>query len=165
MVAVVKVRRGLESGRTGQTPAEGEFLYTTDEKKLYIGDGTTAGGNLVTGGTGSAVSGGVATVKATVDLTTASAQDVGNLPADADVLRTYLDIDTPSDTSTTVTVGDATNGLASYMASTENDPELSAMFIADNIVYNGGTLRAIKATVANPGSVGSGTCIVEYRST
>ena len=43
----IRVLRGLESNRSGQTPAEGELLYTTDEKKLYIGDGTTAGGILI----------------------------------------------------------------------------------------------------------------------
>lgn len=45
----LKVRRGLESDRSSITPDEGEFIYTTDEKLLYIGDGVTAGGNLVGG--------------------------------------------------------------------------------------------------------------------
>ena len=43
----LKIRRGLEEDRETITPAEGELLYTTDEKKLYIGDGATAGGNAV----------------------------------------------------------------------------------------------------------------------
>jgi len=43
----LKIRRGLEADRSGITPAEGELIYTTDEKKLYIGDGSTAGGNAV----------------------------------------------------------------------------------------------------------------------
>jgi hypothetical protein len=46
----LRIRRGEETDRTSITPEEGEFLYTTDEKKVYIGDGTTAGGNLVAGG-------------------------------------------------------------------------------------------------------------------
>lgn len=49
MSNTIRFKRGLESARTGVTPLEGEFLYTTDEKKLYVGDGSTAGGNLVTG--------------------------------------------------------------------------------------------------------------------
>jgi len=40
----LQIRRGLEADRSGVTPAEGELIYTTDEKKVYIGDGSTAGG-------------------------------------------------------------------------------------------------------------------------
>jgi hypothetical protein len=46
----LKLRRGLNADRTGITPAEGEPIYTTDTKKLYIGDGTTAGGTEIGGG-------------------------------------------------------------------------------------------------------------------
>ncbi|MES2397897.1 MAG: hypothetical protein V4549_17930 [Bacteroidota bacterium] len=45
----LKIRRGLEADRLGITPDEGEFIYTTDDKLLYIGDGSTSGGNLVAG--------------------------------------------------------------------------------------------------------------------
>ena len=48
----LQIRRGLEVTRTGFVPAIGELIVTTDEKKLYIGDGTTAGGVLVTGSGG-----------------------------------------------------------------------------------------------------------------
>ena len=40
----IQFKRGTESGRTGVTPAEGEPIYVTDTKTLYIGDGSTAGG-------------------------------------------------------------------------------------------------------------------------
>jgi len=43
----LKLRRGTSSNRTSITPAEGEPIYTTDTKKLYIGDGSTAGGVVV----------------------------------------------------------------------------------------------------------------------
>ncbi len=36
--------QGLEAARSGVTPTEGEPLWTTDNKQLFIGDGTTAGG-------------------------------------------------------------------------------------------------------------------------
>jgi hypothetical protein len=48
----LKFRRGTDSGRAAITPAEGEPIYTTDTKQLYIGDGTTAGGVAVGGGGG-----------------------------------------------------------------------------------------------------------------
>jgi len=52
----LKIRRGTDSERVTITPAEGELIYTTDTKLLYVGDGTTSGGRVVTasggGGTG-----------------------------------------------------------------------------------------------------------------
>lgn len=52
----LQIRRGIEADRTSITPAEGEPLYTTDTKMLYIGDGSTAGGNSVGGGGGGTMS-------------------------------------------------------------------------------------------------------------
>lgn len=46
----LKFRRGTDSGRSAITPAEGEPIFTTDTKQLYIGDGSTAGGVAVGGG-------------------------------------------------------------------------------------------------------------------
>jgi hypothetical protein len=46
----LQLRRGTEGTRTGITPAVGELIYTTDTKLIYVGDGTTAGGVLVTAG-------------------------------------------------------------------------------------------------------------------
>ena len=46
----LQIRRGLEADRVTFAPSQGELLYTTDDKKLYIGDGVTAGGNPVGGG-------------------------------------------------------------------------------------------------------------------
>jgi hypothetical protein len=52
----LQIRRGVDGsgagGRLTITPSTGELLYTTDTKKLYIGDGTTVGGNIVTGSSG-----------------------------------------------------------------------------------------------------------------
>ena len=45
----LRLRRGTNAQRLGITFAEGELVYTTDTKKLYIGDGSVAGGNLVSG--------------------------------------------------------------------------------------------------------------------
>jgi hypothetical protein len=43
----LQIRRGLEADRANVLPAQGELLYTTDDKRLYIGDGNTLGGNIV----------------------------------------------------------------------------------------------------------------------
>ncbi len=44
------MRRGLEAQRSLITPDAGEPLFTTDNKQFFIGDGTTAGGLLIGGG-------------------------------------------------------------------------------------------------------------------
>ena len=48
----LKLRRGSSTTRTSFTPAQGELIYTTDTKLLYVGDGETPGGTLVTGSGG-----------------------------------------------------------------------------------------------------------------
>lgn len=46
----LRIRRGLSTDRVTITPEAGEFLYDTDTKLVYIGDGTTLGGNPIGGG-------------------------------------------------------------------------------------------------------------------
>lgn len=48
----LRLRRGTNAERQLITPAQGELIYTTDTKALYIGDGTTAGGIIVQGAGG-----------------------------------------------------------------------------------------------------------------
>ena len=44
----LQLRRGLDgAARTAFIPGVGEIIYTTDTKKVYVGDGTTNGGNPV----------------------------------------------------------------------------------------------------------------------
>ena len=45
----LRLRRGTDAERLLITPAQGELIYTTDTRKLYIGDGTTVGGRIVEG--------------------------------------------------------------------------------------------------------------------
>lgn len=40
----LRIRRGIEADRTGYFFLEGEPIYVTDTKQMYIGDGVTAGG-------------------------------------------------------------------------------------------------------------------------
>jgi hypothetical protein len=53
----LKLRRGTEANRTSITPAEGEIIYVTDTKKLYVGDGSTPGGVLQGGSGGGGLTG------------------------------------------------------------------------------------------------------------
>lgn len=64
-MSTIQIKRGLEANRAGITPLNGELIYTTDEKLVYIGDGSTAGGNVV--GSGGGASTGNPTYNYTVD--------------------------------------------------------------------------------------------------
>ena len=44
MASKIQIKRGLAANRTSIVPASGELLFTTDDKAVYVGDGTTAGG-------------------------------------------------------------------------------------------------------------------------
>jgi hypothetical protein len=48
----IQFRRGTDAQRTAVTPAAGEPIWVTDTTKLYVGDGTTAGGIEIAGGGG-----------------------------------------------------------------------------------------------------------------
>lgn len=43
----LRLRRGTDAERGTITPLSGELIYTTDTGRIYVGDGTTVGGNLV----------------------------------------------------------------------------------------------------------------------
>lgn len=43
----LRLRRGTDAERLLVTPLQGELIYATDTKKLYVGDGATTGGVLV----------------------------------------------------------------------------------------------------------------------
>jgi len=45
----LRLRRGTDTERQLITPLEGELIYTTDNKELWVGDGSTQGGLRVTG--------------------------------------------------------------------------------------------------------------------
>jgi hypothetical protein len=45
--AVIKLRRGSEPERLATSVQEGEIVYSTNKKRVYVGDGATNGGNLV----------------------------------------------------------------------------------------------------------------------
>jgi len=43
----LRLRSGTDEQRLLITPAEGELIYTTDTKSLYVGDGSTVGGLII----------------------------------------------------------------------------------------------------------------------
>ena len=70
----LQIRRGTDAERLGSfTPAEGELIYTTDTKKLYVGDGATVGGVAI-----DTVSGGGSGASTLNDLTDVNAGGAAN---------------------------------------------------------------------------------------
>jgi len=47
MAQTIKLKRGLETNRSGVTPVEGELIYTTDNLEVFFGDGSVAGGTEI----------------------------------------------------------------------------------------------------------------------
>ena len=46
-IVKLKIRRGTEAQRTSVILEQGELGYTTDNKRIWVGDGFTSGGNVV----------------------------------------------------------------------------------------------------------------------
>jgi len=65
----LQFRRGLDSDRVSITPIAGEPVFSTDTKTLFVGDGTTAGGNDIVSQKLAAVTGHIVpALDSTVDL-------------------------------------------------------------------------------------------------
>lgn len=79
----LRLRRGTDSERLLITPAEGELIYTTDTKKLYVGDGVTVGGNPVDTDTDTDTNVDVANALASLSI-----NDLGDVNADSAVANT-----------------------------------------------------------------------------
>lgn len=47
MAVRIKIKRGSAAAIAAITLQEGELAYALDTNKVYVGDGTTAGGNLI----------------------------------------------------------------------------------------------------------------------
>jgi len=45
-IAKIKIRRGTDAQRKTVVFEEGELVFTTDQKRVFIGDGSTYGGKM-----------------------------------------------------------------------------------------------------------------------
>jgi hypothetical protein len=110
----LQFRRGVEADRTSITPLPGEPLWITDTPALYVGDGSTAGGVLITGGGGGAPTNAKYIVQ-TTNATLTEEQSLGVLTtgilkntvtAGVGVLSTAVGTDLPSHTHTLADITD-----------------------------------------------------------
>lgn len=81
------VRRGTDADRQNIILAEGELGYTTDTKRLFVGDGATPGGIAIGGGIQS--SGGGRFIGSVTDITTLNTAVMGDIAYDTDNKKLY----------------------------------------------------------------------------
>ena len=81
------VRRGTDADRQNVVLAEGELGYTTDTKRLFIGDGSSPGGIAIGGGVYS--SGGGRFIGSVTDVTTLNTAVDGDIAYDTDNKKLY----------------------------------------------------------------------------
>lgn len=81
----LKLRRGTENERTSTVFEEGEPVYVTDTGELYIGDGTTAGGQRVTDNLELDTS---PTLGGNLDLNNFNIEGIGNINIDGNIIAT-----------------------------------------------------------------------------
>lgn len=68
MASSIQIKRGITANVAAYTPLAGELVLDTTTKKLYAGDGTTAGGNQI-----------VASKKGAIDASNAAAGELGEV--------------------------------------------------------------------------------------
>ena len=83
----LRLRRGTNSERLAITPAEGELVYTTDTKKIHAGDGTTVGGNIVSG-INNLLEDATPQLGGTLDTNSQNIQGVGNIDITGNITAT-----------------------------------------------------------------------------
>lgn len=151
---IIRVRRGLAANRTSYTPQAGELTFTTDTKKLYVGDGSTPGGLLVDLSGSGIVQTIIAGTNITVDSTDPSnpiVSAVGSnvISVNGATGEVVLDADDIDDTATTNKFVTAAEKAVLADTSGENtgDQDISG------IATNAGAIASHVADTANPHSV------------
>lgn len=163
----LRLRRGSDAQRLTITPADGELIYETTNKRLFVGDGVTVGGN--------GVSAPVTSVNAKVGAVTLNSDEIpegtnhffytDNRALDA----VGAMFQGGSHTNITFTYNSTENTISATSAGayTNNDAldAVGGALLASNLTNTGITFsydsetNSISATVADSGSgtVGSGT--------
>lgn len=90
----LQIRRGSDVDRQGITPKAGEPIFTTDTKKLYIGDGATVGGIIVdtTAGLTNIVEDTTPQLGGNLDLNNNTINGSGNISITGQISATSIDL-------------------------------------------------------------------------
>lgn len=105
-----------------------------------------------------ASAGAIKAFQVTVPLNADGTTNIGTaMPAGATILSVKVNV-TVVDTSAVLTVG-KTGSVSAYMAGSENDPQTTGLYVAEDFVTEAGSVTAI-ATVTGSSGAGAGSCLV-----
>ena len=90
----LQIRRGTDTERQGITPKAGEPIFVTDTKKLFIGDGSTAGGVQVdtTAGLSNVIEDTSPQLGGTLDLNNQNITGTGNINISGIISASAMDL-------------------------------------------------------------------------
>ena len=106
----LRLRRGTDAERLLVTPIEGELVYTTDTKKIFVGDGSTIGGTDVAG-LNSVVADTSPQLGGNLDINSKNITGIGNITIDGTITAPQFEGNILADDSTLV-FNSATQKLA-----------------------------------------------------
>jgi hypothetical protein len=154
----LRLRRGTDSTRTSITPVQGEPIYTTDTKKLYIGDGTTAGGIEIGGGASVSASGNNRVI--TSDGTATGLNGELNLTFDGSTLIVVGNVTATSFTGslqgTATTASYVLNSVSSSFATTSNTASYILNSVSSSFASTASyVLNAVSSSFATNSSTAS----------
>ena len=101
----LQIRRGTNAERLTITPAEGELIYTTDTKQLYVGDGSTVGGTKADTGITSILDDTTPQLGGPLDLNSQNITGVGNIQTSGNITTSGI-ISSSSANFTSITFGE-----------------------------------------------------------
>jgi len=168
----LKLRRGTEANRTSITPAEGEIIYVTDTKKLYVGDGSTPGGVLQGGSGGGSLTGitdnatvsvltlGDATISIDADLSITGQEIVGdgdiNISGDITASGAGTGIITANSFVGNVT-GNVTGNASGAHTGTFDGDMTGSVFADDSTIIVDGNTRTLHGNIEDVNKISYAT--------
>jgi len=158
----LKIRRGPNSDRLAFTPAQGELIFTTDTKLVYVGDGSTVGGIGVGGGSVSVVTDNAPSLGGNLNLNGHNVTGNGNISITGNVQVSHTNVlqvgaTTISEGSVTSTQILPAGGIGTLYVASNLSPPLSLVGVTDG-AYNACRLEILgsKGTITAPTNTNAG---------
>lgn len=140
----LQIRRGTDAERLTITPAEGELIYTTDTKLLYVGDGTTVGGTKADTGINDLAEDTTPQLGGTLDLNSNNITGVGNISNSGNITATGV-VSAASGNFTSATIGLATGNFKGTFAADDStvliDGVSGKVNLAPNVISDIGNVH------------------------
>lgn len=131
----LQIRRGTEAERLTITPAEGELIYTTDTKVLYVGDGATIGGTKADTGLLSLAEDTTPQLGGPLDLNSQNITGVGNINTSGNLTVSGV-ISAGSGNFTTASVGSLTGNFIGSVFSDDSTILVDGVEGKLNLAFN-----------------------------